>query len=139
MLHAGRAGVPVRRIRPAVWAVIVVAAAAAVIPVGVLLASRIHRVTPVAVQPPLPLPPEPVTPEILQAREFRKQAADWCAHKATDRCSDSLDYAKNLDPAGETSPEVQALRRQIHQHDLHPGPVYDEKETGWDPKFLPKQ
>src|SRR5580704_2347492 len=43
-------GASVRRIRPAVWAVIVVAAAAAAIPVGVFLASRMHPVTPVAIQ-----------------------------------------------------------------------------------------
>ncbi len=61
--------------------------------------------------------PEPSPQEI--AAQLRHDAAGLCAQGAWAACSDKLDEAGRLDPAGESDPEVQRLRTDIGRV-LHP-------------------
>ena len=52
-------------------------------------------------------------PNVLEARSLRDRATTSCNASDWASCESLLDSAKRLDPAGEESPSVKALRRQI--------------------------
>jgi hypothetical protein len=65
-----------------------------------------------------------VTQKKEQAAKLRQQAADACAAGKWLDCSDALDHALALDPAGNTTPTVQGLRNQADDGLMakpHPG------------------
>ncbi|HEY1691048.1 MAG TPA: hypothetical protein VGG39_02735 [Polyangiaceae bacterium] len=59
----------------------------------------------------------PATPEetAARARELRAQAAAACDAKKWHACGAALDDARDLDPAGEDTPEVIKLRHQVFE------------------------
>jgi hypothetical protein len=90
---------------------------------------------PVPTQTPVPVPTAPpVPPEMIAANALRKKAADNCAKGYFRDCLDELNDAAQKDPAGETSPDVLALRAQADQG-LHPDASADAGFT--DVKPLP--
>jgi hypothetical protein len=56
----------------------------------------------------------------MRAARLRNDARDACAQGQWKKCTDELDDARKLDPAGETRPEVQELRKEIR--DAQPSP-----------------
>jgi hypothetical protein len=65
-------------------------------------------------------PHEPIEPGPQEiAAQLRHDAAGLCAQGAWAACSDKLDEAGRLDPAGESDPDVQHLRTDIARV-LHP-------------------
>ena len=52
-------------------------------------------------------------PNVLEARSLRDRATASCNASDWASCESLLDSAKRLDPAGEESPSVKALRKQI--------------------------
>ncbi len=58
-------------------------------------------------------PPGPTPGQLEQAGFLRAKAAGSCADQRWFDCRDELDRAARLDPAGDTTPGVQALRRDI--------------------------
>jgi RNA polymerase sigma factor (sigma-70 family) len=54
--------------------------------------------------------PPPIAPKVAEAGELRKKALEDCARGAHKLCLDGLDKAKDLDPAGDTQPEIQKAR-----------------------------
>ncbi len=62
--------------------------------------------------PDLAPPAPPVTPE-MRAAELRMRAKGECDAELYIPCATHLDEAKELDPAGDTSPEVRAMRDAI--------------------------
>jgi DNA-directed RNA polymerase specialized sigma24 family protein len=62
---------------------------------------------------------EPVDP---RAVPMRHDALQKCAARAYQECLDGLDAAKRLDPAGDTTPEVQRARREADKA-LEPAPI----------------
>ncbi len=49
------------------------------------------------------------------AAELRKQAAAACDAKKVEECRDRIDEARDLDPAGDTSPEAKKIRERIEE------------------------
>jgi len=72
--------------------------------------------------PPVPAPaptqpvPEPSIPVATQAGELRRQAGVACEKRDYSTCSDRLEAAAKLDPAGETQPRVRELRHTVEDH-----------------------
>jgi DNA-directed RNA polymerase specialized sigma24 family protein len=62
-----------------------------------------------------PPTPEPSTP-VARAAELRRQAAEACEQEDYKTCSDRLEEAANLDPAGDKEPSVRELRHQVEDH-----------------------
>jgi DNA-directed RNA polymerase specialized sigma24 family protein len=58
-----------------------------------------------------PPPPQPSPEE--RAEQLRRDAHDACAEKQWKKCSDDLDDASKLEPAGESRPEVQEMRKAL--------------------------
>jgi len=58
-------------------------------------------------------PPGPSPGQLEQARFLRAQAAGSCSDQRWFDCRDELDRAARLDPPGDTTPDVQALRQEI--------------------------
>jgi len=79
-----------------------------------------HLFRPTPAPTPAPAPtrpaPEPSIPVALQAAELRRQAARACEQKEYEACSDDLEAAAKLDPAGETQPTVRELRHAVEDH-----------------------
>lgn len=65
-------------------------------------------VSPEVQRDPSAVPPSPS--RVQRARELRQLAFEQYDNKEWKRCLDSLDEAKDLDPAGDTEPNVQSLR-----------------------------
>jgi DNA-directed RNA polymerase specialized sigma24 family protein len=69
---------------------------------------------------PAPAPtrpgPEPSIPVALQAAKLRREAAEACGLKEWEACSDDLEAAAKLDPAGETQPQVRDLRHAVEDN-----------------------
>jgi RNA polymerase sigma factor (sigma-70 family) len=59
------------------------------------------------------LTPEPSIPVATRADELRGHAAEACASGDYEACSNGLEAAAKLDPAGETQPKVRALRHLV--------------------------
>ncbi len=72
--------------------------------------------------PDITPPAPPVTPE-MRAAELRRRARGECAAELYMPCETHLDEAKALDPAGDTSPEVRAMRDAIRGPVPPPLPV----------------
>ncbi len=112
----------VRRRRPPT-AVLWLAAAATAATVGAGLYAALHRAPDAVPEPAPPAPPSPPSPvpspapsmpgpDLVAARELRARAVDAFALGDAPECLELLDRARELDPAGDTAPEVVALRRQ---------------------------
>jgi len=108
-----------KRPRPAgVW----VAAAAAAVAAGA-------AVTYVATRPdegPTTSPTTPLStgtaaPSLAAAVNLRRNAAAACEEGRADECVSLLDEAAALDPAGDTTPEVQRLRKKAAE--IEPSPL----------------
>jgi DNA-directed RNA polymerase specialized sigma24 family protein len=116
------------------WAATLAALVLIAIAVGVALRKRPKEeiaplpsplVVPSSSSPPLlpPLAPGPeATPE-ERAAELRRDAFDKCAAGLWQDCLDAFDGAQSLDPAGDSSPAVQAQRKAA-QHALAPAPAH---------------
>jgi RNA polymerase sigma factor (sigma-70 family) len=76
---------------------------------------------------PAPAPtrpePEPSIPVAVQAAELRRQAKAACDDRDLRKCSDRLDAAAKLDPAGETQPTVRELRHKVEDSIREERPV----------------
>jgi len=69
--------------------------------------------------PPAPAPVPSAAPQIpvaLQAAELRRGALEDCANARWARCSERLEAARKLDPAGEVQPMVRALRHVLEDN-----------------------
>lgn len=69
--------------------------------------------------PPAPAPVPSAAPQIpvaLQAAELRRGALEDCASARWARCSERLEAARKLDPAGEVQPMVRALRHVLEDN-----------------------
>lgn len=103
--------------RRAAWTVLALAAAAVVL--GLLFWKRaaILALLPPGQEDIVPdregPPPGPTRGQLEQARFLRAQAATSCADQRWFDCRDELDRAAKIDPAGDSSPEVQALHTAI--------------------------
>jgi hypothetical protein len=88
---------------------------AAVFAIGVLALVLSRRDTHVAHIGPdnSPFPWDAPTRAQREAADLRKQAAAACEAKKVDECMDRLYEARDLDPAGDTSPEANAIRERI--------------------------
>jgi DNA-directed RNA polymerase specialized sigma24 family protein len=62
-----------------------------------------------------------------QALSLRKAATKACAASLWDDCVDKLEKARELDPAGDTDPNIQDLRDEANQA-LHPPPVEPKRQ-----------
>ena len=111
-------GAPKKGRPAAVW----VAAAAAAVAAGA-------AVTYVATRPeearivPAPSPstgPVVPPPELVTAANLRHRAAVACDEGRSDDCLWLLDQAAAQDPAGDTTPEVQALRKKATATEVKP-------------------
>jgi RNA polymerase sigma factor (sigma-70 family) len=70
---------------------------------------------------------EPSIPvSVLQAAEHRSQAAEACRSGDYVTCSDHLEAAARLDPAGETQPTVRELRHLVEDN-IRPGREFGAK------------
>lgn len=109
-----------RRRRPAVfW--LAAAATTATVGGGVLYAT-LHapsQPSPPSLPEPAPVPspstPAPVIPappDLVAARDLRARARDALAMGYSTQCLDLLDEAKVIDPEGDQTPDVVALRRR---------------------------
>jgi preprotein translocase subunit SecG len=89
-----------------------------------------HFLRPTPTPTPAPAPtrpaPEPQIPVALRAAELRRQAAEACEQHAYEACSDDLEAAARLDPAGETQPTVRELRHTVEDH-VRPDRPFDAK------------
>jgi hypothetical protein len=117
VLVSGAVDRPRRPPRPSRWPAFALAAAAVIL--GLLFWKRDEvvalfspRLEPIG--PDREGPPRGPTPAALeQARLLRVQAVADCADQFWSDCEEKLDRASKLDPAGDTAPEVQALRKDI--------------------------
>jgi hypothetical protein len=108
---------PRRPPRASRWPVFAFAAAAVVL--GLLFWKRDDVVAFFSPRPE-PIGPDregpvhgPTPGQLEQARFLRAQASGSCADQRWFDCRDELDRAAKLDPAGDTTPQVQALRTAI--------------------------
>jgi hypothetical protein len=87
------------------WAVQVSALAALGIVIVTLISIGWHlpkpRPAPIGVEPP---------PALERARTLRRKALNDCAEKRFEPCIEQLDRARDLDPPGDSEPEVQRAR-----------------------------
>lgn len=107
-----------RRPRPVV--LLLVAATVSAAAVATYVALRPHEPGPVtpppAPSPSAPAPPEVVTPPLVaEANELRAKAARACESGNGELCEVQLDRARQLDPAGDSAPDVTALRARAQQ------------------------
>jgi hypothetical protein len=121
-----RSSPPERSSPPAVlW--LVAATVGAAIGGGLVYGAMHHAVPPVAPPAPSPAPSTPRSPppppDPVAARDLRHQARWECDDQFFDTCLADLDRARALDPAGDETPEVEAMRAQaIHQILVGPKP-----------------
>ena len=94
-----------RRHFRAQWAIQVSALAALGIVIVTLIAIGWHlpkpRPAPIGVEPP---------PALERARTLRRKALNDCAERRFEPCIEQLDRARDLDPLGDSEPEVQRAR-----------------------------
>ncbi len=102
--------VPIRTRR----ALRVVALLAAVFAIAGLVTILARRDPNVALpHPDTPSPSDEPTQAQRAAAELRKQAAAACDAKKVEECVDRINEARDLDPAGDMSPEAKAIRERI--------------------------
>jgi hypothetical protein len=105
----GRRRAPSRRWAVGAWA----AAAAIALPALSLVAFHyLQPKEPVVIRPEPP-PPDPTANLRRAAADLRQDATEGCAKELWGLCGDRLDEAQKLDPAGESTPDVQQMRRAI--------------------------
>jgi hypothetical protein len=103
--------------RPSRWPAFALAAAAILL--GLLFWKRAEVVAffspgPEPIGPDREGPPRGPSPvQLAQARQLRVEALGDCADHFWPECTDKLDRAKALDPAGDTAPDVQTARAAI--------------------------
>ena len=68
---------------------------------------------------PVGAPAPPMTP-VERAASIRQGAGEACAQEHWETCIDRLDHARDLDPAGDGAPDVQALRKLATEKLAHP-------------------
>jgi hypothetical protein len=84
---------------------------AVVVPAAVALAAGLAVVVNLATSPAPVAAHRPPEPPAVRAEALRQAARDACQAQTWQTCLDKLNEAKALDPGGDESPEVQALRR----------------------------
>jgi hypothetical protein len=104
-LAASGAVTPIRRWRPRTVAML---AAAAFALFAALIVVAVNERDP-DVAHPYPGP----SPELVEARVLREQAAAACAAKNLPECIERLEHARALDPAGDRSPDARAIYEKI--------------------------
>jgi RNA polymerase sigma factor (sigma-70 family) len=102
-------------------------AAAAVLGVLALLAWQWLRKKPAEIVREVPTA-EAVGP-LDQAKLLRKSALDACAADRFDECIRGLDQAKDLDPAGDETPEVQSAREKAKRPVEAPSAIPTSTQT----------
>lgn len=103
---------PSRRRPVAFW---LVAAAVGTMAAGGLVYALTHPGAPAPAPPTPSVPSSAPTPErpsekLIAASELRKRAFAECAASRWDECLVRFDEARQLDPAGDSAPEVKAAR-----------------------------
>lgn len=88
------------------------AAAAALVVLGIVLWRIFRKEEPITQPQPEPRPVPSVLPDPVmeRARSLREMAFESCDRSAWKECLDKLDEAKQLDPAGDADPRVGAAR-----------------------------
>jgi hypothetical protein len=107
-----RASEPPRRRPVALW---LLAAAIVVVAVGAWIATREAPAPPPTPTPtPSSTSAPPLSPELVaRANEARSRAFAECAREDWFMCRTDLDQARDLDPAGDTAPQVVKARAQV--------------------------
>lgn len=95
----------------------------------------------------LPIKPPPVAPKVAEAGELRKKALEACERGENRVCLDGLDKAKELDPAGDTAPEIQKAREAAEkaedetqkkiQETIENNPMSPQSEPSAKPPVVP--
>jgi hypothetical protein len=109
-----RASEPQRR-RPGVYVLLAAALVVAVV-VGLTLVLRDAPPSPTPRPGPAPSASAPPMPELVaRAKETRERAYAYCDNQEWTMCVLTLDQARQLDPAGDYTPEVRAARDRAYQ------------------------
>jgi len=88
---------------------------------GLLYARLWHAHPDVPPPPPAPstapsAPPPPSPSPLIAAADLRRQAFDACTARRWSECLSRFDQARELDPAGDADPQVQAARGEAVRH-----------------------
>jgi hypothetical protein len=120
--------------RPSLWPAFAVVAAAVLLVVLLWKRAEVVAFFSPAREPIAPdrageqAPPRGPTPaELAQARALRAEAIGDCNDQFWAACEDRLDRARKLDPAGESSPDVQAARKSLGEAKRTPAMPSDGK------------
>ena len=105
---------PVTVLRPKRWRL------AVVLPVGLALAAAVALVINAALPEPIPTAIPPDISPAYRAAAMRADARKSCKLHRWQDCLAELDDAKELDPAGDDTPEIKELRRAIAEGTAHP-------------------
>ena len=87
-----------------------------VVPSVLAMAAGVALVVKLAMPPPLVGSAPPQDPKVVRAEAIRRTARDACQAQHWQVCIIELNEAKALDPVGDEDPDVQALRREAHDH-----------------------
>jgi histidinol dehydrogenase len=87
-----------------------------VVPSVLAMAAGVALVVKLATPPPPVGSAPPQDPNVVRAEAIRRTARDACQAQQWPLCIRELDEAKALDPEGDEDPDVQALRREAHDH-----------------------
>jgi hypothetical protein len=93
---------------------------AVVLPVGLALAAAVALVIKAALPEPVPTAIPPDDTPAYRAGAMRADARKSCKEHRWHECLAELDDAKALDPAGDDTPELKELRREIAEGTAHP-------------------
>ena len=81
-----------------------------------VMAAGVALVVKLATPPPPVGSAPPQDPNVVRAEAIRRTARDACQAQHWQVCIIELNEAKALDPEGDEEPDVQALRREAHDH-----------------------
>ncbi|HEY5146015.1 MAG TPA: hypothetical protein VII82_04580 [Polyangiaceae bacterium] len=87
-----------------------------VVPTVLAMAAGVALVVKLATPPPPVGSAPPQDPNVVRAEAIRRTARDACQAQHWQVCIIELNEAKALDPEGDEEPDVQALRREAHDH-----------------------
>jgi len=93
---------------------------AVVLPVGLALAAAVALAIKVSLPEPVPIAIPPDDTPAGRAAALRADARKSCNAHRWPRCVDELDDAKELDPAGDDTPEIREMRRAAAEGMAHP-------------------